>query len=149
VHNKNTIPDELNNALGFNIYRTALLYKRELIQALSDYELTPEQWQTLAVLWLGEDPRSQGEIAELTMRDKHSVSRLIARMEQNGWVTRFAHAKDKRITMIKPTKKANESREEIVKALQLHFVPINSVLTKEENVTLLELLKKLRGYLED
>ncbi|MDH5391796.1 MAG: MarR family transcriptional regulator [Gammaproteobacteria bacterium] len=149
MHNKNTIPDELNNALGFNIYRTALLYKRELIQALSDYELTPEQWQTLAVLWLGEDPRSQGEIAELTMRDKHSVSRLIARMEQNGWVTRFAHAKDKRITMIKPTKKANESREEIVKALQLHFVPINSVLTKEENVTLLELLKKLRGYLED
>jgi len=144
-----TIPPALEQALGFNIYRTGLLYRRELIKALADYDLTPEQWQTLVAMWTNKGPCSQVEIVQLTLRDKHTVSRMIDRMEKNGWLSRRLHPQDKRVTLIEPTAKANRSREKIISTLYKHFDPINGVLTKSEHASLLSLLKKLRAHLED
>lgn len=146
---KSTIPNALDQALGFNIYRTALLYKRELIKALVEYDLTPEQWQTLVAMWSSPGPCTQSDIVELTLRDKHGVSRMIDRMEKAGWLTRHQHDGDKRISQITPTAKANRMRTEIITALHSHFATINNILDEQEQANLLGLLKKLRARLED
>ena len=56
---KPQIPAELQDSLGYNLYRVSLLFRRELIRALSEYGLTPEQWQVLVVLWSSDHPVSQ------------------------------------------------------------------------------------------
>ena len=81
-------PALLDDALGFNLDRVAKLFRRELVRALAEHGLSPEQWQTLAVLLLRGQPLSQREICALTLRDKPAVSRMVARMERDGWVRR-------------------------------------------------------------
>ncbi|MBN2040228.1 MAG: hypothetical protein JW864_09320 [Spirochaetes bacterium] len=41
---KKIIPPFLDNALGFNIARTDMLFRRELSRVLRKYNITPEQW---------------------------------------------------------------------------------------------------------
>ena len=142
------IPEELDRALGFNLHRVSLLYRRELIRALAGAGLTPEQWQVLAVLWLRGGGLTQNQIASLTLRDKHAVSRMIARMERDGWIARDVDAHDSRCYRVEATSRARDQREEIVARVTSHFAPIRNALSASERDTLLHLLGKLRAQLE-
>ncbi len=143
------IPDKLNNSLGFNIYRVNILFRRELMNALSDYEMTPEQWQIMTILWESEGPLNQREIVQDTLKDKHTVSRIINRLDRDGWVTKEVSPKDKRSTIIKLTKKSNSLRKEMLKKLSKHFKEIFNDLGEKQHKDLLQNLKKLRKILED
>lgn len=143
------IPPELNDALGFNIYRVALLFRSELMKALSDYHLTPEQWQVMQTLWLTEGNLTQNDIAHLTLRDKHTVSRILARLERDGWIIKRPYPGDARAYLVEPSKQAKTLRREVPDKLNQHFTEILSVLAKGEEAILLSLLKKLRQRLED
>ena len=77
----------LDEQIGFNLYRLSLLFRRELLRCLDEYSLTPEQWQALVTL-RGKDRLSQSEIAAVTLQDAPTVSRMLARMERDGWVHR-------------------------------------------------------------
>ncbi len=143
------IPDILNNTLGFNIYRVNILFRRELMNALSDYEMTPEQWQIMTILWESEAPLNQREIVQDTLKDKHTVSRILNRLDRDGWVTKEVSPKDKRSTIIKLTKKSKTSRKEMLKKLSKHFKEIFNDLGKKQHDDLLQNLKKLRKILGD
>jgi DNA-binding MarR family transcriptional regulator len=143
------IPDPLNDALGFNIYRVALLFRKELIHALSNYALTPEQWQVMQALWSTSERLNQNDIAHLTLKDKHSVSRMLARLERDGWIVRQPDPTDARATLIAPTAQADQLRETVPSQLYAHFDPILSVLSTNEGEQLLALLQKLRIRLGD
>jgi len=143
------IPDPLNDALGFNIYRVALLFRKELIHALADYALTPEQWQVMQALWSTNERLNQNDIAHLTLKDKHSVSRMLARLERDGWIVRQSDPTDARATLIAPTAQANRLRETVPSQLYAHFDSILSVLSASEGEQLLALLQKLRIRLGD
>ncbi len=136
-------------ALGYNIYRVNLLFRRELIQALSEYGITPEQWQIQSLLWASEDPLNQREIVQDTLKDKHTVSRIINRMVRDEWVTKTVSTKDKRVTKISLTEKSRSLREEMTVTLSTHFKSIFEQFGLEEHDKLLNLLKKLSKILED
>jgi DNA-binding MarR family transcriptional regulator len=138
----------IDDALGFNIDRVATLFRRELVRALSDYKMTPEQWQVMAKLWGGES-LSQMDIAQLTLMDNFSVSRIFTRLEKNGWVKRMDNSKDGRSNLIQPTDKGWRLKEEVPEKLITHFQPIIKSLGKKEGEELLKSLKKLRLILED
>jgi DNA-binding MarR family transcriptional regulator len=80
----------LEEALGYNIYRAGLLFRRELIHALADYRMTPEQWQVMMTLWHTGKPVNQSEIVQLLLKDKHTVSRIIQRLSRDGWIEKRA-----------------------------------------------------------
>jgi DNA-binding MarR family transcriptional regulator len=138
----------LEESLGFNLYRVAQLYRRELIRALADYDLTPEQWQILVALSESCDSLTQGEIAALTFKDKHSVSRMLDRMEQAGWIKRGAHPEDARASSVVLSKRRGELGE-VRAVLNAHFGRIDSLLADAQQRQLLDLLKALRNRLED
>lgn len=146
---KHTIPPELNDALGFNLYRTALLFRKELIHALVDYGMTPEQWQVMQALWSTNERLHQNDIAHLTLKDKHSLSRMLVRLERDGWIVRQRDPHDARAVVIVPTEQANQLRETVPAKLYAHFAPILGVLTDEEGRQLFALLQKLRVGLGD
>lgn len=143
------IPDFLEDGLGFNVYRTGLLFRRELIRALSDYKITPEQWQVMITLWHTGKPLNQSEIVQMLMKDKHTVSRIIKRLERDGWIKKKTDQKDGRITMIQPTKKGMSFKDEVQNKLKSHFNVILKDFPGEEINSLLKSLKKLRKLLGD
>ena len=143
------IPAVLDDALGFNIYRVGLLLRRELIRTLADYKMTPEQWQVMAALWSTGNPLSQSEIVQLTLKDKHTVSRIIQRLERNGWIEKKTDPRDRRVTIIQPTPKGEALKNEVPPKLSGHFKEVFQEFSAEEKQLLLDSLKKLRGALGD
>lgn len=143
------IPPVLDDALGFNVYRVALLFRAELMQALSDYQMTPEQWQVMQALWSTEEDLTQSDLAHLTLKDKHTVSRILGRLERDGWILKRPHPEDARAHIIEPTKRAYALRGEVPRKLNDHFAGIFDALEGGEAEELLRLLKKLRRRLRD
>ena len=124
------IPPILDDAMPFNVYRLALLFRRELMDALSEYKLTPEQWQVMRVLWEVKEPLNQNDIAHITLRDRHTTSRIVARLERDGWIKKSADPKDARASLITPTKEAEKVKEEVPSKLIGRFEPVFGLLEK-------------------
>ena len=143
------IPEILEDALGFNIYRVSLLFRREFIWALKQYERTPEQWHILLALWSAERPLKQCELVQLTLKDKPTISRSIFRLERDGWVEKVSDAKDARVTVICLTEKSRSLKQEVFQKLEAHRDTLLKDFTKQELSTLMQLLKKLRHVLGD
>lgn len=143
------IPAFLDEALGFNVYRAGLLFRRELLHALAGYGITPEQWNVMATLWSTGKPLNQSEITQLTLKDKHTVSRIITRLERGGWIKKTTDSRDARITVIKPTKKGVSIKEEVRDRVTGHFDAILKDFSDEEIEALTGSLKRLRRALGD
>jgi DNA-binding MarR family transcriptional regulator len=141
------IPPLLNDSLGFNLDRVHKLLRRKFLDDLRDYDLTPEQWQVMAVLWESSDPLRQQDVVELTLKDKHNVSRIIKRLEAKGWVVRESDPEDGRAFVIRITRKGKR-REKSIKARLIPQPPFDGLSTTEGR-QLLELLKEIRHRLGD
>jgi DNA-binding MarR family transcriptional regulator len=140
---------ELEGTLGYNVYRAGLLFRRELIRALSEYGMTPEQWQVMMTLWKTGKPISQGDIVQMLLKDKPTVSRMIRRLLRDGWIKKQADAGDARVAMIRLTRKGAVLKDEIPQRLSAHFDKILGRLDDEEIDGAIAFLKKLRGILGD
>jgi DNA-binding MarR family transcriptional regulator len=142
------VPKALDEALGFNLYQVALLFRRDLMRALAQHGLTPEQWQILVALEERGDGLNQQEVAALTLKDKHSVSRILARMAAAGWVKRVKSQVDGRAVVVQGTARSRAALGPMVGSLDGHFRRVNAALTVTERRHLLGLLRRLRARLE-
>lgn len=74
-------------------------------QRTASHGLSAAQWRLLGHL-LREGPSTQTALAALLEVEPISVSRLIDRMEQGGWLHREAHPDDRRARIVMATDKA-------------------------------------------
>lgn len=119
------------------------------MQALSKYNMTPEQWQILSILEETNKPLSQSEIVIQISKDKHTVSRIINRLDRDGWITKKSSESDKRLTIIELTKKSRSLRSEMQTKLYDHFDLIFKKFGRDEHDNLLGQLRRLREVLGD
>ncbi len=140
------LPD-LDESLGFNLDRVAQLFRRELIRALADYGLTPEQWQILGALAAHPLGVTQADLAGLTFKDKHSTSRMLGRLERAGWIARKPCPEDARATRVVLGRRRSELGA-VKLALHGHFARINGLLSVPQQRELLALLRTLRHALD-
>ncbi|MFB5651835.1 MarR family winged helix-turn-helix transcriptional regulator [Leptospira wolffii] len=138
----------LDDQIGFNVYRVALLFRRELLRALKEYDLTPEQWQILATLW-EQGSLNQTEIIALTLQDAPSASRTVARLQKKKLVTKTPSKEDKRATIVKLTKYGESLQEEIPSVLLGYFRPYFDVVPSADQKELLRILKEFRTAFGD
>lgn len=143
------IPEIMDSSLGFNIYRTGLLFRRELIYALSHYKMTPEQWQVMMILWQAEKPIIQSDIVSMLLKDKYTVSRIIKRLERDKWIKKKSDEKDARVTLLALTKKGSSLKKEIPAILSKHFKKLLKNFNDSEVNSTITSLKKLRTILGD
>lgn len=143
------IPEIMNDSLGFNIYRAELLFRRKLLHALSQYKMTPEQWQVMMILWQSGKPIIQSDIVNMLLKDKFTVSRIIKRLERDKWITKKSDKKDARVTLLALTKKGSSLKKEIPAALSKHFNKLLKDLSNREVNSTIKSLKKLRTILGD
>lgn len=133
----------LDAQLGFNLYRVAMLWKREHARALRDHGLTPEQWQALATLWHHGEMR-QIEIARVTLQDPPTVSRMLMRMERNGWIERSGADDDARSSIVRLTAEGRRLQAVLPKKLIRHFRAYLREFPDVKQQQLLALLLELR-----
>lgn len=143
------IPSVLDDALAFNLDRVATFFRRELMEALADYDLTPEQWQLMSVLWGNEGGLSQQEITDLLAKDKHNISRMIRRLEAKGWLERQPDPADARALTVRTTPLGSSLQEPITRTLDNHFGHLDLGLSDAERTRLVKMLKVLRTRLRD
>jgi MarR family transcriptional regulator for hemolysin len=143
------VPIVGETSLGFQIFRVFHLYRRELVRVLYQFDLTPEQWGILRTLECGNRAMSQNEIAEVNCLDKHSVSRMLKRLEERQLITRNVCTHDRRAFRVSHTQAADKLLELTSVALHKHMEKtVYCEFTTEEEAATLQLLKKLRRLME-
>ncbi len=98
--------------LGFLIHDAARLMRKRFEARASNLGLSAAQWR-LMVRVTKEEGVAQARLAELLEIEPISVSRLIDRMEEAGWIERRADASDRRVRMIFPTPKARQAYAQV------------------------------------
>lgn len=98
---------------GFLITRIQLLSERIFSKILAKYELSkisPAQGRILFVLWQ-KDGISIQELARKTSLGKSTLTSMLDRLEQSGFVKRVPSKKDRRTILINLTEKDRECRD--------------------------------------
>ena len=90
---------------GFLLHDAARLLRRKFEQRGQEHGLSSAQWRLLVKV-VRERTATQARLAELMEIEPISVSRLIDRMEQAGWVERQQHDSDRRVKLVVPTDKS-------------------------------------------
>ncbi|QBY00914.1 MarR family transcriptional regulator [Rhodophyticola sp. CCM32] len=83
------------------VNRLGFLVRKELGQRFRDhgYDVTPEEWAVLLILWK-HGAQTPGRIADVTFRDRTTVTRLVDGMVKKHLVERDADPKDRRKSLI-------------------------------------------------
>lgn len=98
---------------GFLIAKIQLLSERIFSKILAKYdlqEISPAQGRILFVLWQ-KDGISIQELARKTSLEKSTLTSMLDRLEQNGFVKRIPSKEDRRAILIKLTEKDRECQD--------------------------------------
>ena len=114
------------------MFRAANVKNEEIKPCLQSY-----------ILSLTRNPgMSQEQIARRLCVDKSSVARALSSLEKLGYVERKRHETDRRITLVYPTEKAIDSRDDIRSAYREWNEYINGAFNAEEAELFSALLEK-------
>lgn len=95
------IPKE---SLGFLLNDATRAIRRRFEARAAELGLTSSQWR-LVVHLMRNGPMPQVRLAEILEIEPISVSRLVDRMQEAGWVARTPDPNDRRVRIVSPTPK--------------------------------------------
>lgn len=131
--------------LGFLIHDVQRLMRKRFEARARGLGLSSAQWR-LMVRVAKEEGITQARLAELLEIEPISVSRLVDRMEEGGWIERRSDAADRRVRMIFPTAKASEAYAEVKSlAAEVYEVSLTGVAPEDRRV----LIKGLEAMVEN
>jgi MarR family transcriptional regulator for hemolysin len=96
---------DLEESVGCWIALTAHTMRRALDAELAREEITFRQWEVLATVALRGE-QSQAELAEHLGIEAPTLAGILARMERDGWLQRYACPEDRRKKRIRITPRA-------------------------------------------
>ena len=111
-------------------------------QKLKKFNLTVEQRQILLLLYSHES-MTQSEICKETLSESSNVTVTLKRMEQNGYILKAKHPKDKRTTLIYPTQQAMDIEYDLKKVGVDSLDYLLEDVTQEEHDIAVEVIKKM------
>lgn len=140
----------LDRALGFRIYRVNQLFRTALYRTFAalGLKVTPEQWIVLVRLWQ-EDALTQTELGDATLKDKATISRILAVMERDGLIARRTDPDDGRERRVHATREAMKLREKLTPLARDLATAIEAGVSAEDLKTTLRTLQKLEHNLNE
>lgn len=135
-------------SLSFLLHDAARLIRRRFQARSADLGLTPAQWRLLVAV-LREERPTQARIAERLEIEPISVSRLVDRMAEAGWVRRTTDPADRRIRIVELTGMAQAARGTMVARLAGVVDEAFAGFTEAERRQTLALLTRLAANLSD
>lgn len=129
------------------IVRAARELRAELARRLAPLGLHPGQEQLLEMLW-ETDGRAQAEVAAELGIEPPTVTRMVQRLEANGFVERAAHPVDRRSVQVWLTEQGREVRPRVRRVLRGLRQQATRGLTERQEAQLATLLDRVSANLE-
>lgn len=104
--------DESSSSLGFLLHDVARLMRKRFEQHARGLGLTRSQWQALAYLSRNEGI-SQTGLADLLDVEPITLSRIVDRLVDTGFVNRISHATDRRVWCLRLTGAARPKLKQV------------------------------------
>ncbi|WP_339815643.1 MarR family transcriptional regulator [uncultured Imperialibacter sp.] len=142
-------PNSLEDNLLFQISEVAKLLHKRLTMAFEEdgFDITPEQFSILALLWYKEGINQQ-EIANELRRDKTTIARIINNMINRNLIVKIPDQLDKRNNLIYLTKKGKELQTEMVATSGKVYVQTMQRLPAKDVAVSLSVLKQITKNFE-
>ncbi|SOY44349.1 Transcriptional regulator MarR family [Cupriavidus taiwanensis] len=103
---------------------------------------TISDWRVLATLSGGKSI-SIGELAQISVTKQPTVTRLLDRMEAQGYVKRIPHETDRRITLVRITPRGQKLTSDLIAQALVHEAEVLAPLGKKKADELRATLKLL------
>jgi DNA-binding MarR family transcriptional regulator len=110
---------------------------------LQPYGMTPMQALVLHALY-EEEGLSAGELGKRLALDSATLSGVLERMAEAGWIVKNATKTDRRVLNIQLTEKSNQFRDEFIQDTEKVNQKVLSLFNTEERLLLIRMLKDLR-----
>jgi DNA-binding MarR family transcriptional regulator len=136
---------DLENSVGPWIGKTTKIVDYYLHEALQQHglDLTKEQMIVLKKLHQ-KDGLNQNELARLTWRDKSSLARLLAKMEQKEYISRKKLPSDKRINQVFLTATGREVFETTRPVIQEIIGTMEKGISEADIQHMITILKRIQ-----
>lgn len=99
------------------------LISAEFHRVVRRHGLSVTEWRVLASL-AGGQPISIGKLAEVTVTKQPTVTRLLDRMEARGQAERLPHDSDRRVTLVRITRKGAKTVEQLMALARDHEIKV-------------------------
>lgn len=135
------------DSIGFQL---GVIYRKvsnRLAAKLKDYDLTPEQWSVMCCICFKEG-MNQKEIAERTVKDQPTVTRILNVLHRKGLIMRSSDHADKRAYLIYPTEKGRQVTVETEMIARHHNAAMIEEFTPEQLELLIEAFRKIERSAE-
>ena len=95
------------------------LISTEFHQVVREHGWSVSEWRVMASL-AGSAPVSIGRLAQVTVTKQPTVTRLLDRMEARGQVERLPHHSDRRVTLVRITRKGARTVQHLMELAREH-----------------------------
>jgi len=131
---------KLANQVCFSAYNVSRLFAQFYEKELKSFGLTYSQYLVLLSLW-EENPQTLHSIGHKLDLLSNTLTPLLKRLEQSGWVTRQKSDQDKRQLVVSLTQKGKEQKQPIYDA-------ISKCVSEEMDLELYKQTKDIMNQLE-
>lgn len=123
--------------------------RKELSRRFADAgeQIAAEEWACLLTLWKS-GPLSPSKIAEGTVRDRTTSTRLIDRLERKGIARRISDKSDGRRVIVELTEKGESLREILVPIAKEYISEATREIDPEHLRISLETVQKISRHLD-
>ena len=104
---------QLNSQLCFPLYACARKVISEYTPLLKPFGLTYTQYIVLLALWEEEGKEKVGDVCHKLYLDCGTMTPMLKKMEENGWITRRRCKADERCVYVELTEKGWALRDEV------------------------------------
>lgn len=131
---------KLANQVCFSAYNVSRLFAQFYEKELKSFGLTYSQYLVLLSLW-EENPQTLHSIGQKLDLSSNTLTPLLKRLEQSGWVTRQKSDQDKRQLIVSLTQKGKEQKQPI-------YDTISKCVSEEMDLELYKQTKDIMDQLE-
>jgi len=137
---------KLENQICFPLYACSKEIVKRYKPYLDEIDLTYTQYITMMVLWQYKEMNVK-ELGKYLFLDSGTLTPVLKKLEQKGYITRKRDDKDERVLNIAITKNGEDLKEQAVSIPEKigSCVP----LTPEDGMKLFEILHKMLGYFNE
>lgn len=101
-------PAPLDEQLCFALYRAGRAMTRAYLPVLKELNLTYPQYLAMLVLWEAESPQSVGDISKRLHLDNGTLTPLLKRIEELGYIDRERDPSDERRVLVTLTRRGKD-----------------------------------------
>ena len=136
---------DLDAQLCFPLYAATRAVTRAYGPLLRDFGLTYPQYLTLLALWDDGEPMSVGELGSRLRLDSGTLTPVLKRLEQAGFVTRRRDSDDERRVLVALTAAGRDLRDQVsdVPSQLVESLGLNAAETRQLRRLLDSLLDRL------